>query len=578
MSKRTVEEAMMQPTMPVKLAKFFIALKFSDLTKGKPGYGKAATLAKDAYADLDKSALIRLGFPKYWNDKAPSFEVIRSTNFPVIKKIVKEKFANNPKVSAEEASILQVATAFLVRHDPSAAQITRAVAAANKISTKFGSSLPSGDAVEGKTEGASNVDGMYAELRDIVKKLTGKVGIKVAQDQLTKAKTGTAAQATLVSKYNEVRRRIASKYDAELAAYLSKQEKPPYVHEAYAAMNKAGFETQKIINTNGKKVPLKVNLAAGKIVYLTEDGREIDGGIPADAIEIKFMKTYDPAAGTGAYLSYTTANANGVTRKYTTAHKAEAGKQKFDKADMVAENISKYVTKWSRDLSSRDDTVAMAATVCMLIYKTGMRVGSSVASRSISGEKAYGALTLLNKQVAVSTSKITLKYIAKKQVPQTNVILIKDKVDKILLRNIKEFKQGKGPEELLFAAENHKGVMKRLLPQQLNTYLKSMGYTAGIHKIRHVRGTNLAVELLNSKPWRPTKEENKTLAKRQASAEAYIKNKILEPVADLLGHKSKDGKALWSTSISNYLNPKPFIKWFNDQGLRVPKWVPKNTN
>jgi hypothetical protein len=350
------------------------------------------------------------------------------------------------------------------------------------------------------------------------------------------------------------------------------------VQEAYDAMAKLGFERQLLIKTDGKKVPLKVNVAAGKIVYLTEDGREIDGGIPPDAIEIKFMKTYDPGSGTGAYLSYTTENAAGVTRKYTTAHKQDAGKKKFDKADMVAENISRYVTKWSRDLSNRDDTIAMAATVCMLIYKTGMRVGSQVGSRSISGEKAYGALTLLNKQVVISGNKITLKYVAKKQVPQTNVILIKDKVDKILLRNIKEFKQGKGPDELIFATENLKGVMKRLLPQQLNTYLKTMGYTAGIHKIRHVRGTNLAIELLNSKPWRPTKEENKTLAKRQASAEAYIKGKILEPVADLLGHKSKDGKALWSTSISNYLNPKPFIKWFNDNGLRVPKWVPKTSN
>lgn len=573
MTKRMIEEAAMTLTMPVKLAKFFIALKFSDLTKGKAGHNKAVAAAKEAYTDLDKDALARLGFPKYWNDKAPSFEVIRSTNFPIIKKIVKEKITNNVRVSAEESAVIQTATSFLVKHEPSEQQIMRAVSTANKISPKFGSSLPADEASEGKSDGASSVAGLYGELREIVKKITGKSGIKATQEQLTKAKTGTPQQAALVTKYNAIRRRLVTKYDADLAAYIGQQDKPPYVHDAFKHMSGLGYESHRIIHAT-KKVPLKVNVAGGKVVYITEDGREIDGGIPPDAEKITFMKTYDAGSGTGAYLSYTTPTAVGITRKYTTDHKNDAGKKKFDKADNVAENIGKYVTKWTRDLSSRDDTIAMAATVCMLIYKTGMRVGTKVGSRSISGEVAYGALTLLSRQVTITASKITLKYKAKKQVDQTHILPIKDKVDKLILRNLKEFKTGKGADDLVFSYENNRGTVKRLTPQQLNAYLKSMGYTAGIHKIRHVRGTNLAIELLNSTPWKPKKEDT-TLTKKQASAEVYIKTKILEPVAHLLGHKSKDGKPIWSTSISNYLNPRPFVKWFTDNGLRVPKWVPR---
>lgn len=576
-----IETATMKPTVPVRLAKYLIAQKLSDLTKNNAKLHNAAIdLVKKTYSELSVADVIRVGFNKTYFSELKPYGTLYMNNAGM-KKVAKTNIANNPNFTREEATVLSQALLFFGRFNLVYQQLDKVVPLANKISPKFGVQVS--DIVDkvdlGKSTArnpSNSVDNLYASLKELVKEATGKVGVKITQDRINALKTGTQKQATLVSNYNAIKRKITASYDKDLASYIARQDKPPYVHEAYLHMEDLGYETHKLIATP-KKIPLKVNIAAGKLIYMTEDGRTIDGGIPPDAVKITFMKTYDPATGKGAYLSYTTPNAAGITRKYTEEHKKVAGVEKFDKADLVAENITKYVTKWSRDLNSKDDTIAMAATVCMLIYKTGMRVGTKVNSRSISGDKAYGALTLLVKQVTLSPTKITLKYIAKKQVPQTNIIPVKDKYDKIILRNLKEFVTGKTGTDLVFSYENARGTVKRLTPQQLTTYLKSMGYTAGIHKIRHVRGTNLAIALLNSKPWRPSKED-KTLNKRQASAEEYIKAKILKPVADLLGHKSKDGKPQWQTSISNYLNPAPFVKWFKDNGLRLPKWLPKTAN
>lgn len=574
---KLVEVASLPATLPVKMSKYLIALRLSEMNKENNLGRKYYDLAKKYYEDITPEEMTRGGLSKftYFNRMAPSYgwlETFRSD----VKHNLRARLIDNPNIPKDESNALYQGMLFFFRKDNAEANVKQVYIIANKISASFASEIMNaGGAIQiDEKKHRGKIEGLYDSLEDIVQKITGKKGLKIPADVLKKAKASND-KAYLVQQYNAKRREIMRQYDLDLSQYVSGKDKPPFIAEAYKHMEGLGYDTHRIIKPSGPKIPLRVGITAGVIEYYTDDGRKIDGGIPVDAEKVNFMSTYDPADGSGAYLSYTTPTAAGITRKYTTAHKNKATKEKFDKADAVAENIDKVVLKWAKDLASKDLIAAMCSSVAMIIYRTGMRVGTSVKARSISGEKSYGALTLLCSQVSIKGNRIEFKYAGKKQVQQHYVLTVEDKADKALRDNLAEFKLDKKGSDLLFSYETMSGKWKRLQPSELNAYLKKTGYPAGIHKIRHVRGTNLAVSLLNKLTWRPS-EKDRSLANRQRSAEDFIKEKILAPVAQLLGHRSKDGKDIWSTSIQNYVNPLPIIEWFKQHNLRVPKWVPKN--
>lgn len=572
---KLVETASLPATLPVKMAKYLIALRLSDMNKENNLGRKYYDLAKKYYEEITPEEMARGGISKftYFNRVAPSYgwlETFRSD----VKHNLRNRLIDNPDVPKDESNALYQGMLFFFRKENVEYNVKQIYVIANKISASFASDIMNaGGAVQiDEKKHRGGIEALYDALEEIVQKITGKKALKISADVLKKAKA-SKDKAYLVQQYNAKRREIMRQYDLDLSQYVNGKDKPPFVAEAYKHMESLGYDTHRILKPSGPKMPLRVGITAGVIEYYTDDGRKIDGGIPVDAEKVNFMSTYDPADGSGAYLSYTTPTAAGVTRKYTTAHKNKATKEKFDKADAVAENIDKVVLKWSRDLASKDLITAMSASVAMIIYRTGMRVGTSVKARSISGEKSYGALTLLCNQVGIKANRVEFKYAGKKQVQQHYTLVAEDKADRVLIENLAEFKLDKKPADLLFSYETLTGKWKRLQPSELNAYLKKTGYPAGIHKIRHVRGTNLAVGLLNKLTWRPS-EKDRSLANRQRSAEDFIKQKILVPVAQLLGHRSKEGKDIWSTSISNYINPLPIIEWFKQHNLRVPKWVP----
>ena len=573
---KLLEVASLPATLPTKLAKYLIALRLSEMNKQSELGRKYYDLAKKYYDEITPDEWARSGLGKflYFKRVAPNYgwlETFRSD----VRHNIKLRIIDNPNIPKEEATAAYQAMLFFFRKENAEANVKQIYLVANKISSSFAAEIMNaGGAIQvDEKQHRNKIEGLYDQLADIVQKITGKRGLKVSADVLRKTRTGN--NAYLASQYNAKRREIMRQYDLDLSRFVAGKDKPPFIYEVWKHMESLGYDTQRILKPSGPKMPLRVGITAGVIEYFTSDGRRIDGGIPADAVKVNFMSTYDPATGTGAYLSYTTPTAAGVTRKYTTEHKTKATKEKFDKADAVAQNIDRVVLKWNKDLASKDLVTSMCASVAMIVYRTGMRVGTSVKARSISGEKSYGAMTLLCNQVTLRANRAEFKYAGKKQVAQHYIINVENKADKVLIENLAEFKLDKKGTDLLFSYETMTGKWKRLQPAELNAYLKRTGYPAGIHKIRHVRGTNLAVALLNKEVWKPSAKD-RSLANRQRSAEDFIKQKILKPVAQLLGHRSKEGKDIWSTSIQNYINPTPIIAWFTQHGLRVPKWVPKN--
>ena len=566
----SVEVANLPSTPLTKFAMFMIAHGLIHKAKdANQSTDISKALVRKVEAIFDPSSLEKYGIKMSIFKQVMKHDSWFAYHSDYLKRFIAQKIVNDNTISKDEVDVVKAAALFL--QDPNDSRTARIRKIASKLSIKFGDNVTKvlGAESENEEEISDKVEELTSKLNAIVKKMTGKAGVKVPMDVL-KAPKNINNKAT----YNQLRREIGNLYDEQLNHFLAGQKNDTaYVHEAYKHMESLGFPVHKLPVFN-KKVPLKITRNAGKTQYLTESGKPIAGSIPPGATKITFMKTYDEETGKGAYLSYTAPEAVSTTRVYTEQHKKQAAVSKFGKADLVTENIGSYLTKWRKDLLSRDEYKRMGATVAMLVYETGMRAGTRQRSAaSATGVATYGALSLRPRHVRVSTTSIIIKYEGKKAVQQEHKIMLRDKWDKLLAKNLKEFLEDKTRDDLVFSFFNERGTEKPLSPARMTQYLSSTGYTVGLHKLRHVKGTNLVVELLNKLTFKPTAIQNRSLASKQKAAEEWMKKKILEPVAALLGHKNKD-KLAWRTSIGSYINPAPIIKFFDDNNLRKPNWVP----
>jgi DNA topoisomerase IB len=238
--------------------------------------------------------------------------------------------------------------------------------------------------------------------------------------------------------------------------------------------------------------------------------------------------------------------------------------------------FDKYVARWVKDLTNKDDnpTTRMMGSICYMIYLTGMRIGTRIkTAASVKGIMTYGAMSLRYEHIRLNAQSITIQYPGKKNVPQKHIITVNTPQTKQLYKNLQEFMKGKSKGDIIFSYMYKTGTEKTMNTGVLSVYLKSVGFPAGIHKVRHARGTQFVIDALAKNTWKPSLKANTTL-KKQKEAEDWFKKKILEPVAGFLGHKSGGDKLLWKTSVQNYCNPQPIKDWFEAQQLRIPKWVP----
>lgn len=547
-------------------AAYLIATSLAKALTDAAAKNKANALAIELYSSLDKAYLIKKGIPgKAIN--APKEWPFIEMYAVAIKKAIKENIVNNPDLPADVAKLISFAGLMFANPVKSPNYITRALVALKVLGPEYVAKF--NKIVNGSAK--SNATTQLKELEKQVKLLTGKEATLIPKEALDKIKEKDPDGA---KKYTALRSKLRSQQVLDFLTYISDIGKPVHVNEANAYLDSIGYKDHLFPSLKAKD-PLFVGANAGKIAFFTADGRMLTGGVPPAANEVVFMSTYDPKTGKGGYVSYRTPGAYGIepTKLYTVDHKAAAVEEKHHKAEKLTEQLPKLLAAWTADLSSRDSYSFMSALVCLIIYKTGMRVSTTKEIRSGKGVATSGALTLKVENIKLLSSSIKFKYIGKKGVAQEQVIEIKDKIDKLIYKYLKELIAGKKPSDYVFEDLLANGKVKELTYQKFNEYLKSKGMATGIHKIRHALGTSLVNKLLVENTWKPDSAD-KTLAKQQTSAETFIKDKILIPVAHLLGHKKASGEPIWQTSIQNYVNPQPVANWFVDHKLRVPKWVP----
>ncbi len=576
-----VETANLPSSAITKLGSFLLATGLAVIAKGDAAK-ISQSFVKQLYDLQDWSITRRYGIKNTWISPKPE---ITKGLAREIRTAITKKVTNDPTVTAEELKFIKFAVLFAGDPQRTDNAVDRARNFAAQVSQAF---LRNFNKVVDRIEESGGVStsankraigDVYKELDIVMEQILGRKLKKdeksISGDISKKFRAGNANQMELIKNYKALKRQLSVNYDMDFLKFMSGQTDLVSVYDVYQHMSKLGYRDQKVVKT-AKTFPLKVGITNGKLKYYTESGKPILNGIPADAVDIKLSRTYKDADGSGSYLSYTTPTAQGVTRVYTEEHSQASGTAKFDKASNITANIDKIVGKWKADLTATDPIKQMGASVAYMIYLTGMRIGSRQNSAaSTSGEKTFGAISLRPRHISVTGTSIILKYKGKKGVEQKHIIpLTGDSYAKRLAKNLEKYLKGKKGDTLVFSFVNERGTEKILSPHLFNQYIKASGYPYGIHKLRHVRGTNLVAEMLANNKWVPSAAAKGNLTKRQKEAEEWVVTKVITPATKLLGHRSGDGKNLWRTTVRSYIDPAVLREFFTSNDLRTPSWLP----
>ena len=104
---------------------------------------------------------------------------------------------------------------------------------------------------------------------------------------------------------------------------------------------------------------------------------------------------------------------------------------------------------------------------------------------------------------------------------------------------------------------------------QINRYMQSIGFPKGftVHKLRTARGTEMAISILKSCPYKKGDGTKDTVIHK------WLENELLK-IGEELGHMSGD-KITSSTAIQNYISPEILADFYNKLGVRPSAKVQK---
>lgn len=430
---------------------------------------------------------------------------------------------------------------------------------------------------DSKKETGGKLEAANKALRAAVKALGG-TGMVLDVDKARAA----SANAKLIDKYKAyLAARLALKkiFDIEFRKLIvGNGNKPMPVEDVEKKMKAKGFELL-FMPTKSMGFHGKLGISGGKMGIFTNADILIHGNI-APGSKVEMNKKYDVTTDDAYVMRVMAPGGVQFNRFYTVTYKKTATATKFKKADDLSKNLSSILNAWKRDLKSTDMRTRMLATAAVTLYLTGARVGSNkTGMTSKKGVAGYGILNLRVKHIKFTAAKVIFNYPGKKGMPQKHALMLNKDAHKLIGKYLKGFAEGKSSEDLLFSIPaKTAGKMIEINFSMFSKYLRSIGFSQGAHKLRHVRGTELVRKLIAANPWKPTRAAT-TLAKRQKEAETFMKDKILTKVGALLGHMATDRasggtKTVWRTSITSYVNPDVVRDWFAANKLDVPNWVP----
>jgi hypothetical protein len=253
----------------------------------------------------------------------------------------------------------------------------------------------------------------------------------------------------------------------------------------------------------------------------------------------------------------------GIQSYYDVEYRKSANADKHEKADIIEGRLESIKKGWRKLYDN--PTKIDKATSCLieLCYITSSRIGSE--SGNTAGEKTFGMSSIRVKHVKITSSKAVIKFPGKKGVVQTYEVLTNDRWGKRIVNMLESLSKGKSPSDRVWTVGT-----TDIKGGSVNKVLRSLGMPegTGIHKFRLVDGSRMAREILKASPLKR--------GVKQGEAEKWWKEEA-KKIGERLGHSSNVGaeneKTTGMTAIANYISIQLQLDFFENLGLRVPKFL-----
>lgn len=202
-------------------------------------------------------------------------------------------------------------------------------------------------------------------------------------------------------------------------------------------------------------------------------------------------------------------------------------------------------------LNSEDERERAVATIILLMWATGLRVGDPVNIGRVSKKEgnpittSYGATTLLGKHVIIKGNKVSLRFVGKAQVNREV-----DVTDASLAQALAQFQMGKDPNEPLFPS-----ISRRMIAQRLKQFDK--GFKA--KDIRTVVANKEASKEIKRIVKTYVLADDMSEKKVRREARRLVQN-VAKVVSARLGNKP-------GVAERSYINPRLFEGMLTDIGF-----------
>lgn len=277
----------------------------------------------------------------------------------------------------------------------------------------------------------------------------------------------------------------------------------------------------------------------------------------------------------------------------------ERDKAKYDKASKLSQQIDKVASKIYKGMESGDEKERKVATVCYLIFKVAMRVGDE---KDPDEADTIGATTLRVEHIKLNGHLIEFDFLGKDSVRWQKTIELNGK-DRIVYENMKQFVEGKKPDQQIFSGITSRHVngflskiVTGLTAKVFRTYLATeivRNYLSGVDgkitkssefvKIYHAKMANLQAAIACNHKKAPAKNFEQMLEKKRENVK---KLERMTPKTEKQAEKLKERKEKaelqlklaestrdynLGTSLRNYIDPRVIKSWSDYVGLEWKK-------
>lgn len=408
-------------------------------------------------------------------------------------------------------------------------------------------------------------------IQPLVLKMTGKVGTKIPLE-IIKEMDLKAKFPAPYAKYLKLRGAINSIFKAELVNMVRENRgEPMNLEDVRKAFDKKGVAH---------------HLPSGFVGKIGEDGNLYTVGgkkikdIPQNPVIMN--PAYNAKNDDTNVFTSKLANGN-IQYFYTYDYWKKKTDTKFEIVNVLIKNKDKIRKKWCTDMRSTNQDLRIPATIVEISFLTCARIGTPGNESKAGRTQGLTTLTVGNVK-KIGTSRV-LDYIGKDGVRQKHSIAPTTTESKQVIKLLDELIVGKTRAEPLFLltktvrrnGENVTVPGKKYTAAFVRAYWKHItGMDIGMHKIRTMRGTSLATDILGA--LQATMMNRRSIDQKMVDTEFKA---AVTKVGALLGHVRGVGvgqKVTWSTASESYIDPevqRSFYAAFADRGVRLPAFLRK---